>query len=120
VSLALSDRGGAGRLRSIASHAPSHDILAQLLQDQGRSTLGRVLGEMKISTAKKQVVQSIAGQFPCNAVLYKWGKAPLAACTLYGHHAETECHIQCLCLALKGARIRAHHNIAQRCQCGRI
>jgi hypothetical protein len=69
---------------------------------------------MRISTAKKRVMQSIAGQFPCNAVLHKWGKVPSAACTLCGHHAETQSHIQCLCPALKEARIRAHHNIAQR------
>jgi ribonuclease HI len=81
---------------------------------QGRSTLGKVLGEMKISTAKKQVLQSIAGAFPCNAVLHKWGKVPSAACVLCGHPAETQSHIQCLCPALKEARIRAHHNMAQR------
>jgi hypothetical protein len=44
-----------------------------LRPDQSRSTLGKVLGEMKISTAKKQVLQPIAGAFPCNAVLHKWG-----------------------------------------------
>ncbi len=81
---------------------------------QGRSTLGKVLGEMKISTAKKQVLQSIAGAFPCNAVLHKWFKVPSAACVLCGHPAETQSHIQCLCPALKEARIRAHHNMAQR------
>jgi hypothetical protein len=31
------------------------------------------LGEMGISTAKKQVLQSIAGAFSCNDVLHKWG-----------------------------------------------
>ena len=85
-----------------------------LRTDQGRSTLGKVLGEMKISTAKKQVLQSIAGAFPCNAVLHKWGVVPSAACALCGHPAETQSHIQCLCPALKEARIRAHHNMAQR------
>ena len=43
-----------------------------LLPNQGRNTLGKVLGEMKISTAKKQVLHSIAGVFLCNAVLHKW------------------------------------------------
>jgi ribonuclease HI len=85
-----------------------------LRRDQGRSTLGKVLGEMKISTAKKQVLQSIAGAFPCNAVLHKWGRVPSAACALCGHPAETQSHIQCLCPALKEARIRAHHNMAHR------
>ena len=69
---------------------------------------------MKISTAKKQVLQSIAGAFPCNAVLHKWGIVPSAACALCGHPAETQSHIQCLCPALKEARIRAHHTMAHR------
>ena len=85
-----------------------------LRPDQGRSTLGKVLGKMQISPAKKQVLQSIAGAFPCNAVLHKWGVVPSAACALCGHPAETQSHIQCLCPALKEARIRAHHNMAQR------
>jgi hypothetical protein len=42
-----------------------------LRPNQGRSTLGQVLGEMHISTAKKQVIQSMAGAFPGNAVLHK-------------------------------------------------
>jgi hypothetical protein len=42
-----------------------------LLANQGRSTLCQVLGKMHISTAKKQVLQSIAGAFPGNAVLHK-------------------------------------------------
>ena len=83
-----------------------------LRPDQGRSTLGKVLGEMKISTAKKQVLQSIAGSFPCNAVLHKWGIVPSAACALCGDPTETQSHIQCLCPALQDARIRAHHNLA--------
>jgi hypothetical protein len=55
--------------------------------DQGRNTLGRVLGEMKISTAKKQVLQSIAGAFSCKSVLHKWGVVPSAACALCVHPA---------------------------------
>ena len=85
-----------------------------LRPNQGRSTLGKVLREMKISAAKKQVLQSIAGAFPCNALLHKWGKLPSPACALCGHPAETQSHIQCLCPALKEARIRAHHNMAHR------
>ena len=85
-----------------------------LRPNQGRSTLGQVLGEMRISTAKKQVLQSIAGAFPGNAVLHKWRIVSSPACTLCGHPAETQSHIQCLCPALKEARIRAHHNIAKR------
>ena len=81
---------------------------------QGRSTLGKVLGEMKISTAKKQVLQSIAGALLCNAVLHKWGVVPSAACALCCHPAGTQSHIQCLCPALKEAILWAHHNMAQR------
>jgi hypothetical protein len=69
---------------------------------------------MQISPAKKQVLQSIAGAIPCNAVLHKWGIVPSAACALCCHPAETQSHIQCLCPALKEARIRAHQNMAHR------
>jgi hypothetical protein len=85
-----------------------------LRPNQGRDTPGKVLGDMSISTAKKQVLQSIAGAFPCNAVLHKWGIAPSAACSLCRHPVETQSHVQCSCPVLKEARIRAHHNLAQR------
>ncbi len=85
-----------------------------LRPNQGRSTLGKVLGEMNIYAAKKQVFQSTAGAFPCNAVLHKWGVVPLAACALCSHPAETQSHIHCLCSALKEALIQAHHNMPQR------
>jgi hypothetical protein len=81
--------------------------------NQGRDTLGKVLGEMRVSIAKKQVLQSIAGAVPCNTVLHKWGIAPSPACALCCHPAETQSHVQCSCPALHEARIRAHHNIAQ-------
>jgi len=107
-----SKRGRAG----VEASPPTLPLTASWLlrPNQGRSTLGKVLGEMKVSPAKKQVLQSIAGAFPCNAVLHKWGIVPSAACALCGHPAETQSHIQCLCPALKEARIRAHHNMAQR------
>ncbi len=81
-----------------------------------RSTLGKALGAMKFSTAtrKKQVPQSIAGAFPCDAVLPKRGVAPSAACALCSHPAETQSHIQGLCPGLQEARIRAHRSMAQR------
>ncbi len=85
-----------------------------LRPNQGRDTLGKVLGEMRVSTTKKQVLQSIAGAFPCNVVLHKWGIAPSPACAHCGHPAETQSHVQCSCLVLKEAMIRAHHNLAQR------
>jgi hypothetical protein len=89
-----------------------------LLQtNQGQSTLGKILGEMNISTVKKQVLQSIAGAFPCNAVLHKLGVVPSAACAPCCHPAETQSHVQCLCPGtvplLKEAWILAHHSMAQ-------
>jgi hypothetical protein len=80
-----------------------------LRPDQGRSTLGQVLKTMKIGSAKKQVLQLIAGAFPCNSLLHKWGMVSSAACALCGALAETQSHIQCLCPALKDASIQAHH-----------
>ncbi len=85
-----------------------------LRPNQGRSTLGHVLGEMRISTSKKKVLQSIAGEFPGNAVLHKWHKISSPACTLCGHPVETQSYIQCVCPVLKETMIRAHHNIAKR------
>ncbi len=94
---------------------PEHPLTAseQLQPNQGWSTLGKVLGKMKISAAKKQVLQSIAGVFPSNAVLHKWGVVLSAACALCSHPAETQSHIKYLCPALKEAWIWAHHNMAQ-------
>ncbi len=47
-------------------------------------------------------------------MLHKWGIVPSAACALCCHPAETQRHIQCLCPALKEARILAHHNLVHR------
>jgi ribonuclease HI len=104
-----------GRMGAEAS-PPTLTLTAawMLRPNQGRSMLGQVLGEMRISAAKKQILQSIAGAFPGNAVLHKWRIVSSPACALCGHPAETQSHIQCLCPALQEARIRAHHNIAKR------
>ncbi len=83
-----------------------------LQPDQGRSTLGQVPKTMKIDLAKKQVLQSITGVSPCNALLHKWGMVSSAACALCGAQAETQSHIQFLCPALKDASILVHHNLA--------
>ena len=85
-----------------------------LLPDQGGSTIGQVLSKMETGTAKKQVLQSIAGAFPGNVLFHKWGMVASAACTLCGAPAETQSHIQCLYPALENARIRTHHNLAHR------
>ncbi len=86
VSLVLSDQSVGKQARR---PRPTLPITAPwlLLPNQGRITLGKVLGEMNISKAKTQVLQSIAGVFPCNAVLHKWGIVPLAACALCSHPA---------------------------------
>ena len=83
-----------------------------LRSGHGRQLLGRALEDMEVSSTKRMVIRSIAGAYPCNAVLAKWKLVRSAACALCGHAAETQSHIQCTCPALKGARIRAHHNLA--------
>ena len=82
-----------------------------LRSDQGRSTLGGVLHSMKPSASKRRVLQSLAGTYPCNAILFKWGLVPSPACTLCGGDNESLSHVQCVCPALQEARIRAHHNL---------
>ncbi len=68
-----------------------------LRPDQGRNALGKVLGEMKISAAKKQVLQSIAGAFPGNALLHKWAWYPrlpaLSAATLQRRGATSSAYV---------------------------
>ena len=49
-----------------------------LRQDQGRSTLGKVLQSIKTSDCKRRVLQSLAGVFPCNAILFKMKISRLA------------------------------------------
>ena len=69
---------------------------------------------MKISASKRRTLQSLAGMFPCNAILYKWKLTSSPACTLCGHIVENLAHVQCVCQALKEARIRAHHNLVRK------
>ena len=96
---------------------PAHVPLSAawlLRPDQGRSTLGAVLRRMKISASKRRTLQSLAGMFPCNAILYKWKIASSPACSICCHATETLSHVQCVCPALKEARIRAHHNLVTK------
>lgn len=58
-------------------------------------------------------MQTIAGVFPCRALLYRWGKAPSPVCLLCQSAPETVGHTQCWCPGLKSARIAAHHAIAK-------
>ena len=93
---------------------PAHVPLSAewlLRPDQGRSTLGTVLHHMQPSSGKRRLLQSLAGMFPCNAILYKWKITSSPACLLCGHASETVSHVQCVCPTLTEARIRAHHNL---------
>jgi hypothetical protein len=68
---------------------------------------------MKTDHRKRTVLQTLAGMYPANALLHKWGLAPSPACALCGHASETQAHIQCVCPALKAERIRVHHGLAE-------
>jgi len=83
-----------------------------LRPEQGRMQLGSVMAGMRNGAQKRRLMQSIAGVFPCRALLNKWGKAQSPTCLLCNGDAETIAHIQCWCPALKEARIRAHHSVA--------
>ena len=103
--------------RKDGSVTPAHVPLCAewlLRPDQGRNVLGDVLRKMKISASKRRTLQSLAGMYPSNAILFKWKLAQSPACSLCGCSAETMAHIQCVCPALKEARIRAHHNLVKR------
>jgi hypothetical protein len=96
--------------------APRHVPITtswMLRPNQGRKFLGAVLTRMKVASAKRQVMQSLAGMYPGNALLFKWGLKPSPVCTLCEHASETQTHIQCVCPALKGERIRVHHGLAE-------
>ena len=95
VSRALRPKRGRGGQEAVSPTLPL--TTSWLLRpDQGRRTLGQVLKTMKIGIAKKQVLQSIAGAFPGNAVLHKWGVVASAAYALcasvWGSGRDTEPH----------------------------
>jgi len=89
-------------------------ITAQWLlrPEQGRTHLGSAMARMRNGAQKRRLLQTVAGVFPCRALLHKWGKAPSPTCLLCDSAAESVAHIQCWCPVLKDARIRAHHSIA--------
>lgn len=84
-----------------------------LRPNQGRRTLGEVMTRMKTDSRKRTVLQTLAGMYPSNALLFKWGLTPSPGCVLCGHASETQTHIQCVCPALKEERIRVHHELAE-------
>jgi hypothetical protein len=51
--------------------------------------------------------------YPGKALMFKWGLKQSPVCTLCEHASETQTHIQCVCPALKGERIRVHHGLAE-------
>ena len=59
-----------------------------------------------------RLMKSIAGIFPCQALLHRRGKSVSQQCLLCRGEAETISHIQYWCPALKEARIVAHHALA--------
>ena len=83
-----------------------------LRQNQGRQVLGKTLHGRKNDSAKRRILQTLAGAFPGNALLCRWTLRATATCELCACPAETQAHIQCVCPALKGARIAAHHTLA--------
>ncbi len=70
------------------------------------------MSTLKTNSMKRRVLQTIAGTFPGNALLCRWKQRATAACDLCAFPAETQSHIQCVCPALKEARIAAHHTLA--------
>ena len=104
---------GRPRIQRDGSVQPVALTTAWLLrQDQGSQVLGRTLSTLKTNSMKRRVLQTIAGTFPGNALLCWWKQRATAACDLCACPAETQAHIQCMCPALKGARIAAHHTLA--------
>jgi len=92
----------------------SHTARWMLRQDQGREYLGAAMAVMRNGAQQRRLMQTIAGLFPCRALLFKWGKSTSPQCPLCGGETETVAHIQCRCPMLKDARIAAHHAIAAR------
>ena len=82
-----------------------------LRQYPGRRTLSAALRGMKISASKRRTLHSLAGLFPCSAILHKGKTASSPACTLRCHATEALAHVQCVWPAQKEARIRVHHTL---------
>jgi hypothetical protein len=57
---------------------------------------------MRTDAAKRRVLQTMAGIFSGNALLYRWKLRQSGSCDLCGAAEETQAHIQCACTALKG------------------
>ena len=81
----------------------------------GTKHTGRCTRLNEDHSRKRRILQSIAGTYPSNAVLFKWKRTSSPACLLCGSASKTLGHTQCRCSAasaLKEARIWAHHTLA--------
>ena len=95
-----------------ARHVPlTTSWLLRRRPNQGRRTLCEVMTRVKSNSRERLVLQTLAGTYPGNALLYKWGLTPSPGCSLCGHPLETKAHIQCVCPTLKAERIRVHHGL---------
>ncbi len=65
-------------------------------KDQGRQELEASLRAMQTDAAKRRVLQTLAGAFPGNALIYQGKIRTSGACDLCGAPAETQAHIQCM------------------------
>lgn len=116
LSLLLSrqvDTGGTD-MAPASARKPHLSLTARWMMrpDQGREYLGAAMAAMRNGAQKRRLMQTVAGLFPCRALLFKQDKAPSPLCLLCGGQSETVAHIQCWCPVLKEARIAAHHAIA--------
>ena len=82
--------------------------------DQGRQHLGAALAEMRCGAQRRRAMQTIAGVYPCRALLHRWGRATSPQCLLCDGAPDTVAHAQCWCPTTKCARIAANHAIAAR------
>ena len=51
---------------------------------------------MKTSANKRRILQSLAGTYQFNAILFKWGSLPSPACTMCCCDNESLSHVQCI------------------------
>ena len=87
-----------------------------LRQEQGRADLGSAMADILYGAQRRRLIHTIAGGFPCQALLHRWGRPASHQCLLCRGEAETISHIQNWCPALKEARIMiaAHHALAAK------
>jgi ribonuclease HI len=88
---------------------------AMFLREKGAGlqAVGEVINSARVN---RTWIQGVTGITPVHHHLAKFGAAKTTACPLKGCNEmdETVVHTQCLCPALKEARIAAHHAIFNR------